>query len=254
MFGGGGGGGGGDESSLSYTLSTVGSYDASVITDMPDTIHLQIAVPINVVVVNYGSGEVTDQPVITTEEVNATPEAPARVIGPFIYDVTIPFIHGQVVDPDQTVTANGITIHLGRLVITPSLTRATLCFDPAPDQGYQPLISLMVEGKPIMLDAGQMLSELPDGSPVGCYDLRINQSLYERVGEWRLSVDSLLRYLPVGYSSGSNGTSYDYRIDGQVDTLAQVRAKLEPALQPYGITVTETDSSLKFSFMAEFGD
>ena len=78
----------------------------------------------------------------------------------------------------------------------------------------------------------------------------INKSLYQRIGQWRLNIDSLMTYLPVGYLSGSNGTNYDYSIDGMPDALAQVRAKLEPALQPYGIAVTEADGSLKFSFPA----
>ncbi|MFN8447117.1 MAG: hypothetical protein U0521_00590 [Anaerolineae bacterium] len=86
-----------------------------------------------------------------------------------------------------------------------------------------------------------------DSQP-GCFDLQITQSLYRRPGTWVLSFDSLDTSLPVGYSSGSSGATADYSIDGAPDQLALVRARLEPELQAYGIELTESENSLKFSF------
>jgi hypothetical protein len=57
-----------------------------------------------------------------------------------------------------------------------------------------------------------------------------------------------MTYLPVGSSSGSNGTTADFSIDGTPEVLAKVREKLEPALESYGITLTEVENSLKFGF------
>ena len=53
-----------------------------------------------------------------------------KTLDPFVFDFTIPFIQGQVVDPDAVEQANGMTLHLGRMVIAPSLTRALLCMTP----------------------------------------------------------------------------------------------------------------------------
>src|SRR5664279_262596 len=129
MFGGGGGGGGGDaqSGSLSYSISTVGSYDPAILTDAPDKINLRIEVPLNFV--RLGGENAQGLPNAASAPSQDTVE---KVIGPFVYNVTIPFIHGQVVEPHQTVTAKGITIRLDRLVIAPSLTRGVICVDPVP--------------------------------------------------------------------------------------------------------------------------
>ena len=92
-----------------------------------------------------------------------------------------------------------------------------------------------------------------DDSQPGCYNLQITQSPYLLSGEWKLSFDSLTVYLPVGTSSGSNGTTMDFSVDGLPEALAKVRAKLEPALQAYGITLTEMDGSLKFRYDVNAG-
>ena len=58
-----------------------------------------------------------------------TPEPAEKVIGPFTFDFTIPFYPAQVVEPQQTVSANGYTITLDRVAVAPSLLRSQICFD-----------------------------------------------------------------------------------------------------------------------------
>jgi len=74
-----------------------------------------------------------------------------------------------------------------------------------------------------------------EGNPAGCYDFQINQSLYQRSGQWKLGIDGLITFIGVGFGVGDDGTTTDYRYDGSPELLAQIRAKLELQLKPYGI-------------------
>lgn len=253
MFGGGGGGGGSTDNPEvnTYGLSTLGSYDTTAIQGNPDSLDLRVetTILVNSGVDQSAGGSGSSGGSTPDEGANLMTPAPARTIGPFVFEFELPFIHGQVVEPQQSATAGGITMRLDRLVIAPSMTRGVVCLDPASEQGYIPTLSLTVNDEPVSLTGTPptLLSTEPD-SPPGCYDLQITQSLYRRFGEWKLSIDKLAVYLPVGASSGSNGTTIEFSIDGAPDALAKVRARLEPALQAYGITLTEEDGSLKYSY------
>lgn len=257
MFGGGGGGGGGGGSAdsntpvfTSFSMSQQSSFDASVIEGSPDELHLRFEVSLMKFVAPTGDGSTTSE---ATEQ--SAPPSPQETIGPFVYEFSIPFISGQLVEPEQSASAAGITMRLDRLVVAPSLTRGSVCFEPPlPEAAYMaPIVSLTIDGEAVALDAEQIFFPAPEGSPEGCVDLQINQALYNRPGTWRLSIDSLVRSLGVGYSSGSNGTTANYSVDGTPDQLALVRAKLEPGLQAYGIELTESEGSLKFSFRLDSG-
>lgn len=261
MFGGGGGGGGGTDNPAlnNYGMSTTASYDTTAIEGNPDTLNLRLETTIEVYsAVDMASGNGggggggssgseggsgSGGSVVSNE-----PPVPERIIGPFVYEFTLPFIHGQVVEPQQSATASGITMRLERLVIAPSMTRGVICLDPAAEPGYIPKLSLTVDGEPVDLtDAIVTLASTEREAP-GCYDLQINQSLYQLSGEWQLSIDSLGTILPIGYSRGGDGTTADYRIDGTPEALAKVREKLEPGLSAYDIHLTADDNSLTFSF------
>ncbi len=246
MFGGGGGGGGGtsDSALTNYSFSAQGSYDPSILTDEPDTIHLRVELPVE----QWRLGGVNAEGLPNAESAPAQ-DVLEKKIGPFIFDFTVPFIHGQIVEPQPSVTASGITVRLDRLVVAPSMTRGVVCIDPASEPGYVPLLSLTVDGEPVdMTQAIATLTASEGESQPGCYDLRINQSFYQRSGEWKLSIDNLANMLPVSYGSGGSGAITDYSIDGVPEVLAKVREKLAPGLEAYHIELTESDNSLKFSF------
>ncbi len=50
--------------------------------------------------------------------------------GPFTFDFSVPFDAGRDVEVQQTVEAAGVAMRLERVVVTPSETRAILCFTP----------------------------------------------------------------------------------------------------------------------------
>ncbi|MEO8396775.1 MAG: DUF4179 domain-containing protein [Chloroflexota bacterium] len=249
MFGGGGGGGSGGGSSvtpesMAYSSYITHSVDASVITDMPDKLNLHLTV-------NIEKYQLLPPLAMTESADMIAPDEMVRTLDPFVFDFTIPFIHGQVVDPDQTVTTNGITLHLGRMVLAPSLTRSVLCRPSTDVSGSTARVHLTVDGKPISLGGDEALqiimTPLIDAA-TGCYDFQINQSLYNYPGHWTLSIDSLVTALLVSHSFGDDGTTAEHSYDGAVLLLAQVRAKLEPQLKPYGIELREENGSLKFSY------
>ena len=227
-----------------YTTNISNSVDASVITGTPDhvTLHLTMQIDKHQLLPSSEATEPADL---------LTPSETVTTLDPITFDFTVPFIQGQTVDPDQSIMANGITLHLGRMVIAPSLTRSVLC-RPATDVGSSTArVHLTVDGKPISLggdDALQIiLTPLIDAS-TGCYDFQINQSLYHYPGEWTLSIDSLVNPILVSHGFSDDGTTVEQSYDGGAVLLAQVRAKLEPQLKPYGIELRIENGSLKFSY------
>lgn len=140
MFGGGGGAPG--------LQSANANFDASTITGSPDAVALTFEVflvprPVSPPVPpdaapgsgggggwgggggggggagdGSGSGGGSEGPVFPAME---------DAIGPFRFAFRVPFIPAVVIEPEQTVEANGIPITLASASITPSLTRITLC-------------------------------------------------------------------------------------------------------------------------------
>lgn len=247
MFGGGGGGGGGGgEAPIvhEFTMEQFGSYDVSMLDDLPDDLDLRLEVDVDQVVgATLGEGG-TPQPVES---------GPARTpIGPFVFEFTIPLIRGQEIAPEQSASDGETMLTLERLVIAPSMTRALMCFDPPLAQAYAPALSLTIDGETVVLESATRLEGAPEDSAEGCYGVQVLQSFYGLSGEWRLSVDHLIERLPIGsYGFGSDGTTVDYSIVvADEEILAQVRDKLATALEPYGIEVVETDANLAFSYPA----
>lgn len=169
MFGGGGGGGGGGgegtaEATPETSVVTFGgtmSYDASVIEATPEhvTLHLELDA-------QHYSG----QPAAP----GTTPESGAamtgHITGPdgnpvmlvyspvgspvtFVFDFTVPLNPGHVLNTPQTATASGIEMILKKLVVTPSMTRAVICFEPpqATEIGmWTPDVTISINGAEAM--------------------------------------------------------------------------------------------------------
>ncbi|MEP7290424.1 MAG: DUF4179 domain-containing protein [Chloroflexota bacterium] len=244
IFGGGGGGGsGGSEAPQvnTYNSAQYITWDVPIGEELSDELNLRFVIEMNRITTTRPDDAGTPQPVENTLIIES--------VEPLVYEFTVPFNPGQVVAPQQSVTANDLTLTLRNLVITPSMTRGTLCFDPQEvGDRYFPLISLTIDGESVALEPEQNFE--PDEEGNGCHVLRIVYSLFDRPGEWILSIDRLASYLPVSTASGSNGTMQDYTIMGDAEYLARVRARLEPGLQEFGIELTESDGSLMFSFPA----
>jgi hypothetical protein len=248
LFGGGGGGGGGGSEApqvhtYSYTQSS--SYHVPAYAEVPDALNLRLELGVKRITSTRPDSAGTPQPVEGAPIIEQ--------LEPLVFEFSVPFIPGQVIEPEQTASANGITLTLEKLVIAPSLTRATVCFAEVPEANYFPLVSLTVDGEAVALASEQGSGFEPVDEAGRCYDVLINESLYSLPGEWALSIDRFLQNYPVGYSSGSDGTTADYTISGPPEELARVRAQLEPGLDAYGIALDESDGSLSFSFALNSG-
>lgn len=70
----------------------------------------------------------------TTTIVNRQPSK-NNILGPFIFDFTAPFYEGKIIRPNQVATLANVPITLKEMIITPSETKVTLCFNE-PEVGY----------------------------------------------------------------------------------------------------------------------
>lgn len=216
MFGGGGGGGGGSESNPTVQLMFMseGSYDASVIEESPEELNLRLELAIGSFRIEPmggsgggfggggsggGSNDATAEPmtgvgtilVPTGDEIAST-----------TFEFTIPFNPGRVMDTPQTVTANGIDMTLQRVVVTPSLARLEICYDPPTTaeagQNWNLMSRLHIGGELVDEQNGMMIADLmrvysaEPVAPERCRDYIIQQSLVDHEGEWTLAIDRLI--------------------------------------------------------------
>jgi len=118
-----------------------------------------------------------------------TPEEEA-IVGPFTFDFSVPFIPGRVAEVNQTVEVAGVAVRLERVVVTPSETRAYLRFDPpgGPEMRWTPIVMLEAPGDGKSQDyfAYSVNADLP------VYPYGFLAPLYERRGEWKLTVTELV--------------------------------------------------------------
>lgn len=76
------------------------------------------------------------------------PSNSQREIGPFVFAFTVPVHPGYAISTPRSVTANGITVTLERLIAAPSGTRARLCITPLdPQRSWSPILSLILNSR-----------------------------------------------------------------------------------------------------------
>jgi len=129
-----------------------------------------------------------EPPMVVVLEPLPTPEEEA-IVGPFTFDFSVPFIPGRVAEVNQTVEAAGVAVHLERVVVTPSETRAYLRFDSPSGgaEGWIPIAMLQAPGEDGKSYAGYVGSYGP-----ASYQYGFLAPLYDRQGEWTLTVTELL--------------------------------------------------------------
>jgi hypothetical protein len=141
------------------------SFDASTLQGAPSTLDLHLVV------------EVARSPLPLSQ----------HVIGPFIFDFSLPLNPGQVVDVRQRVTAASVDIELRHAVVTPSETQILLCLGAPSEKGtsWGAISTLRTE------------TEQADGVWVriaeeGCALHGFLPPLYDQPGEWTLTVTELV--------------------------------------------------------------
>jgi hypothetical protein len=110
-----------------------------------------------------------------------------HVIGPFMFDFSLPLNPGQVVDVQQRVTTANVDVELRQVVVTPSETRVLLCLG-APSEvgpGWGAVSTLRTE-------TGQADGVWVRSAEEGCALHGFLPPLYDQPGEWTLTVTELV--------------------------------------------------------------
>jgi hypothetical protein len=143
------------------------SFDASTVRDAPSTLDLHLVV------------EVARSPMPLSQ----------HVIGPFVFDFSLPLNPGQVVDVQQRVTAASVDIELRQVVVTPSETQVLLCLGAPGDLGtsWSAVSTLRTE-------TGQADGVWVRSAEEGCALHGFLPPLYDQPGEWTLTVTELVMH------------------------------------------------------------
>lgn len=113
---------------------------------------------------------------------------PLPVVGPFIFDFSVPLNTATTHEISRTQQAAGVTMTLKRITVLPSMTNAVLCFDqPTPGPLWKPDATLVVDD---LDDRGTW--ERLTGTDAGCGQLSFHLSVAQASG-WILRVDELYR-------------------------------------------------------------
>jgi hypothetical protein len=177
------------------------AFDAAAVEGTPPTLHLRLTMELVELVLPPSTPELSPTPdsppaeppdvMVVVLEPLPTP-APEAIVGPFTFDFSVPFIPGQTVEVQQTVEAVGVAVRLERVVITPSETRAILCFEP-PDGGNKDwtLIASLDTGDGQELSGG-IVSQLSGTGKEDCHRVIYPDALAGRPGPWTLTVTELV--------------------------------------------------------------
>jgi hypothetical protein len=141
------------------------SFDASAVRGEPSTLDLHLVV------------EVARSPMPLSQ----------HVIGPFIFDFSLPVNPGKVVEVQQRVTAASVDIELRQVVVTPSETQILLCLGAPSEKGtsWGAVSTLRTE-------TGQADGVWVRSAEEGCALHGFLPPLYDQPGEWTLTVTELV--------------------------------------------------------------
>jgi hypothetical protein len=138
-----------------------------------------------------------------------------RVAGPFVFDFTVPVIAGRVVEINQMVTVNDVPVTLERVVVTPSEARMQLRFHDVPGK---PVSDWQWVGLP-RLAVDDWISVQNESEGGGYSDgprwvFGKNYALFDKHGEWTLTIDKLFGHDPEKAAAASKqGEGAGYTMD-----------------------------------------
>lgn len=192
LVGGGGGGGGGssDTSMMQVAFQAISNYDASIIDDFPESLHLQLELTVGGMPEQSPLIENTEEP---TQPISEAAVQPFETVT-FTFEFTIPFNAGLVMDNPQTVTAADIPMTLNRVVVTESLTGLEMCFEQPQTNAspyWVPVASLAIDGEEVMPPA-EIGRDVMATDSESCVHYNLTTVPHERAGEWVLNVEKLL--------------------------------------------------------------
>ncbi|MBC7251670.1 MAG: DUF4179 domain-containing protein [Anaerolineae bacterium] len=171
----------------------VTAFDASAVKGTPASLQLHLTMQLaRLVPVDQALTHTPPVPQSSDSAAMVEPVMTMReeiVGGPFTFDFSVPFIPGQTVEVQQEVEAAGVIMKLERVVVTPSETRAILCFEP-PDDIEWTLLADLDTG------AGQevstsFVSRLSGNGGESCHRVSL-ESLTSQSGLWTLTVTELV--------------------------------------------------------------
>lgn len=116
--------------------SYVVAFDGSAIKGTPASLHLHLTMRLArwVPVTPKAEATVVDgQPLEPPAAVQASVPVMydnGSAVGPFAFDFAVAFLPAWVAEVQETTHASGVAVRLERVVVTPSETRTTLCFEP----------------------------------------------------------------------------------------------------------------------------
>lgn len=147
-------------SAIGSITGNVFSFDASSIQNDPKNLQLRLAIP-------YGR-----QPVASAFKIN----------GALTFNFSVPFHPGKVISVHQSVVADGKTIMLERVVITPSETRLYVRGFSSQDEmnNYSIAASLSVDGKIYTGGGGYRASDI--------WTMDFDVPLFDKHGEWAVEI------------------------------------------------------------------
>lgn len=122
--------------------------------------------------------------------VEALPVPEGDIVALFTFEFSVPFIPGRVAEVNQTVEAAGIPICLERVVVTPSETRAYLRLDSPGGAEMRWIPTAMLKAPGDEESQNHFAYSANDDPPIHRYAFLA--PLYERRGEWTLTVTELV--------------------------------------------------------------
>lgn len=119
-------------------------------------------------------------------------------VGPFFFEFDLPFTPGRVTEPKQSVTANGITITLEKVKLTPSGLSAVICFE-GPNKEYEWLPISHIDVNTGETNMRATVGRQINPNDIDCTTNDYFPSLYNYTGSWTLTVTELVG-LKKGYT------------------------------------------------------
>lgn len=176
-------------------------FDTTSVEDAPAELKLRLVVEVEKVALPPDA----TSPFLTSAQPPAEPPDPTVVeleplpapdanslIGPFIFDFSVPFHPGYTIEVQQTAESAGVAVRLERVVVAPSETRAFLCFEPPAGENIAwTLIAALDVGDGQSLFGG-VVNPTGEAGQEECHCVIYPYALSDHHGQWELTVTELV--------------------------------------------------------------